>query len=324
MRGLLQHWTESSIILTSKEELVWRNKTPRNRTVSFVAGRLLTWSTNTSWSQEPMIPSRIMPTYSPLVFEMTIFRNSIRNGTEFYYQWRSSTRTVPICERSWTDIEPQDHSPIDYPVSKRLSTLVRHGELLREEDGAIEFWWLKYDLHNKFEYSQNWSDGMWKSRMAEGGDNETRFQYCTDPSGQEILYLRALQGHSGRNPIDPSSQDNVLIPNNFFECIYHMGCAISVHSITISGLIAGGQNSSRDRQTVFFTAVNPMHKNHQDRAWSDQTFFASHKKEWKSRLWILWTKNTKIRITLTWKQHVLHGKSRKSGRYIRTRCIGST
>ena len=44
--------------------------------------------------------------------------------------------------------------------------------------------------------------------------------------GQEILYLRALQGHSGRNPIDPSLQDNVRISNNFFEYIYHIGCAI--------------------------------------------------------------------------------------------------
>ena len=38
--------------------------------------------------------------------------------------------------------------------------------------------------------------------------------------------------HSGRNPIDPSLQDNVLIPNNFFEYIYHIGCAINLHSIT--------------------------------------------------------------------------------------------
>ena len=58
--------------------------------------------------------------------------------------------------------------------------------------------------------------------MAGGGGNKKRFQYCTDPSGQEILYLRALQGHSGRNPIDPTLQDNVLIPDNFFEYIYHL------------------------------------------------------------------------------------------------------
>ena len=42
MRGLLQRRTKSSIILTSKEESVWRNKRPRSRTVSFAAGRLLT------------------------------------------------------------------------------------------------------------------------------------------------------------------------------------------------------------------------------------------------------------------------------------------
>ena len=33
---------------------------------------------------------RIMPTYSLLVFEMTMVRNSIQNGTEFYYQKRKS------------------------------------------------------------------------------------------------------------------------------------------------------------------------------------------------------------------------------------------
>ena len=35
MRGLLQHWTKSSIIPSSKGESVWRNKRPRSRTVSF-------------------------------------------------------------------------------------------------------------------------------------------------------------------------------------------------------------------------------------------------------------------------------------------------
>ena len=78
------------------------------------------------------------------------------------------------------------------------------------------------------------------------------------------MYLRALRGHSRRNLIDPSPQNNVFIPNNFFESIYHIGSAVNLHSITNSGLIPGRQNSNRDRQTVFFTAVNPMHKNHQN------------------------------------------------------------
>ena len=148
-------------------------------------------------------------------------------------------------------------------MSKQLSTLHRHGSLPRENDGSIEFWRLKDDLQSKYKYSQYWSDDVWKSKMAGGGGNKNRFQYCTDPSGREILYLRALQGHSGRNPIDPSLQDNVLIKDSFFEYIYHFGCAISLHSITNSGLVTGGQMLSK-RQTVFFTSVDPMNKEHRD------------------------------------------------------------
>ena len=143
-------------------------------------------------------------------------------------------------------------------------------------------------------HPQHCSDEKWKSTVARGGGNKKRFPYCTDSSGQEILYLRALQGHSGRNPIDPSLQDNVLIPDNFFEYIYHVGCAISLHSITNSGLIPGGQNSSRERQTVFFTAVNPMDKDHKD--------------PYRS---------------LIWPNHVLPRTNRKRGKDTKTRCIGS-
>ena len=99
--------------------------------------------------------------------------------------------------------------------------------------------------------------------MAGGGGNKQTFQYCTDPSGQEILYLRALQGHSGRNPIDPSLRDNVLIVDNFFEYISLVGCAINLHPITNSALIPGGQNLSK-RQTAFFTSVDLINTEHRD------------------------------------------------------------
>ena len=92
--------------------------------------------------------------------------------------------------------------------------------------------------------------------------NKIIFQYCADPSG-EILSLRALQGHSGRNLIDPLLQDNVIIPDGFFMYIYHVGCAINLHSVINSGLIPGGQNLS-ERQTVFFLPVDPMVKEHKD------------------------------------------------------------
>ena len=51
----------------------------------------------------------------------------------------SSTRTIPIGERTWTDVESGGYSISDYEVSKKLIRLLRHGRLLREDDGAIEF-----------------------------------------------------------------------------------------------------------------------------------------------------------------------------------------
>ena len=194
----------------------------------------------------------------------------------------SSTGTISIMEGTWTDVEPRKQSLSDFSVSKKLIHLLRHGSLPRDNDGAIEFWRRQDYLRNRFEHSQHWSDEMWKSTMAIGGRSKKKFQYCTDPSGQEILYLRALQGHSGRNPIDPSLQDNVLIPNNFFEYIYHTGCSINLHSIMNSGLIPGGQKLST-RQTVFFMLVNPMNKEHKDphELHLTKPRLASYKQKWK-------------------------------------------
>ena len=149
-------------------------------------------------------------------------------------------------------------------MSKKLSTLLRHGSLPREDDGAIDFWRLEDNLRNHVDQSRDWSDEKWKSTMARGGGNKKIFQCCTDPSGQEILHLRDLQGHSGRNLIDPSLQDNVLIPDDFFEYVHHVGCAINLHSIMNSGLISEGQNLSKRQTVFFFLPMNPLNKEHKD------------------------------------------------------------
>ena len=98
--------------------------------------------------------------------------------------------------------------------------------LPRDDDGAVEFWRIKDNLQTFFLYCHHLSDNKWKSSMAGGGGNKKRFQHCTDSSGA-ILYLRALQGHSGQSLIDPTLQDNVIIPHGFFKYIYHVGCAIN-------------------------------------------------------------------------------------------------
>ena len=175
----------------------------------------------------------------------------------------SSPRTVPIGKRTWTDrCEPGEYSLSGYAVSKKVMNLLRHSQHVhREEDGAVQLWRIEENLQKHFLHSPHWSDSKCKACLAGGGGNKKRFQYCTESPGTNV-YFRALQGHSGRNLIDPSLQDNVTIQSNFFQYIFHVGYAFNLHSIISSGFIPGGQSLSK-RETLFF-------------------------------LWILWTKNHKI------------------------------
>ena len=167
--------------------------------------------------------------------------------------------TIPTNERKWIDIEPAEPSLSAYEVSKKVINLLRHNlTVQREEDGAVQFWRIKIYLRNQFSQISCWSDDRWKVCLAPGGGSKRRYQYCSDITGT-ILYLRALQGHSGRNLIDPLLQDNVVIGSGIFHHIYHIGCSFNLHSIINNGLILGGQDSSR-RQTVFFLPIDPRDK----------------------------------------------------------------
>ena len=60
----------------------------------------------------------------------------------------SSTRTIPTRERTWTDVEPGKQSLSDYPVSKKLIRLLRHGSLPREDDERLNSGELKIIFRN--------------------------------------------------------------------------------------------------------------------------------------------------------------------------------
>ena len=174
-----------------------------------------------------------------------------------------SPSIIPMKARNWIDIETGKHSLSAYEVSKKVIHLLRHSQQVhREEDGAVHCWRRKENLQNQFPQSIHRSDDRWKACLAAGGGAKRRFQYCTDDSGINV-YFRALQGQSGRNLIDPTLQDNVVIQGGFFQHIYRIGCAFNLHSIINNGLIPGGQNSSK-RQTVFFLPVDPGDKSHKD------------------------------------------------------------
>ena len=174
-----------------------------------------------------------------------------------------ATATIPIHERRWIDIEPSEQNLASYDLSKKVINLLRHNQTLqREDDGAIEFYKIKFYLRNHHSHIQVWSDDRWKACLAAGGGSKRRYQYCSDDSGK-ILYLRALQGHSGSNLIDPTIQDNVVIGTGIFPYVYHIGCAFNLHSIINNGLVLGGQDLSR-RQTVFFLPTDPRNETHKD------------------------------------------------------------
>ena len=179
----------------------------------------------------------------------------------------AGTTTLPLRERRWIDSEPSKQDLDSYDLSKKVINLLRQNQTLhREEDGAIQFYKVKFHLRDHLPI-QNWSDDRWKACLAAGGRSKRRYQYFSDNLGT-IIYLRALQGHSGSNLIDPTLQDNVLIGPGIFPYIYHVGSTFNLDSIVSNGLIPGGQNLSR-RQTVFFSPVDPRNESHRDPEYID-------------------------------------------------------
>ena len=97
--------------------------------------------------------------------------------------------------------------------------------------------------------TSHWLLEDWISTLAKGGGAKKRFQYCVNPnSSNQFLYLRAVQGHSGDNVVDPALQDNVLLPKGFTEYLYQVGDANESNSMIRNGLIPGGKKH-QERKT---------------------------------------------------------------------------
>ena len=175
-----------------------------------------------------------------------------------------TTATIPKHESRWIDIEPSEQTLAAYDLSKKVISLLRHNQTLqREKDGTIEFYRIKFYLRNHHSQIQHWSDDRWKACLAAGGGSKRRYQYCSDNS-ERIFYLRAVQGHSGNNLIDPMLQDNVVIGSGIFHNIYHIGCAFNLHAIINNGLILGGQDLIRRQTVFFFLPIDPRNTGHKD------------------------------------------------------------
>ena len=184
-------------------------------------------------------------------------RNSASSSTR-------TTRTTPTGGKNlYWQVEPQEYSPSDYSVSKKLINLLRHGSLPRDNDGAIEFWRIKIIFRVILCFVIN---GLTKSgRAAWQEEEDTRTVFSIVLILQEKICTSELfKVIQDAILLSPSLQDNVLIPDDFFKYIYHVGCVINLHSIINSGLIPGRSKIwANDRQYSFCLWI-PWSEKHKD------------------------------------------------------------
>ena len=84
-------------------------------------------------------------------------------------------RIIPMNERKWIDIEPEESSLSAYEISKKVIHLLRHCQTVqREDDGAVQFWRIKNFLQDQFPQIPLWPDDRWKACLAAGGGAKRR------------------------------------------------------------------------------------------------------------------------------------------------------
>ena len=117
--------------------------------------------------------------------------------------------------------------------------------------GAVRLDDLIEKFEKEFRETLPWTVDTWVNALAHGGGRKKRFQYCLKPySLNKFLYFREIQGHLVEKSLIHYCRTKKLLPDDFAE-YYEM------HSNIERWQIPGGKSNRRDRQPVFFTAVNP-------------------------------------------------------------------
>ena len=134
---------------------------------------------------------------------------------------------------------------------------------------------------------------MWKSTMARGEGNKKDFN--------------VVQIH----------QDKKFFISELFKVIQDaIPLILNCRTIYLFRTISTNTIITSDVQSIYIPSrIQDWYR--ENKNWAKD-------RRYSLRLWILWTKNTEIQTKLTWKYRVLHGTSIKSGRNIKTQCLGST
>ena len=163
-----------------------------------------------------------------------------------------SEEFIPIDKRKWNDIPAVDNvkrESLARNISKRFTVFVRH----REVDEPVHWSSLLLVLRRDFERegARTFSDSRWRGYIHRG-NTRPRCQYCVE-SNNNLLYDRAIQ-----DLIDPELLIMWRLHQDGKKTLCHVGSSCTVNSILQAGLIAGGKDTEKGRQTVFFTPSDPI------------------------------------------------------------------
>ena len=144
--------------------------------------------------------------------------------------------------------------------------LLRHDPSIpREDDGAVRCDDLVGEFKVKFVGTLQWTVDAWcvsceKGSKAKFDDTFAMVSWCLDNfpgkkrrTEEEVSILLEPQLFQTL----PVFYSNSVTFRRLPSYIYHIGNVNDFFSITRSGLIPGGRSLKKDRQSVFFTAVNP-------------------------------------------------------------------
>ena len=132
-------------------------------------------------------------------------------------------------ERKWNDIlacQQLNGNTCEAEVTNLDKKLVRHYDQdERECDGAVHRKPIGPKLRHAFQKGGGcgFSDSDWRQHKHKGS-NKTRFQCCKD-SQDVLLYIRAIQGHTGGNVIALELMGHVAVPSRWKEFLFHRGCS---------------------------------------------------------------------------------------------------
>ena len=140
------------------------------------------------------------------------------------FQLEMSNNHIPIHERKWIDISANEFGykyTWESQISKFVRKLARHENCRdRETDGAIHSKLILLKLIVTFQRdgSHDFTDRDWINYILER--NKTRSQYCHN-SCNKLLHIRAIQGHTGGDMIEPEMMGHVFIRIKWKQFVFH-------------------------------------------------------------------------------------------------------